>query len=106
MVPNVQFTGAIDTLVPARIHPHAEAVLREGLSNALRHADATTIDVVIDAADRLTIRICDDGVGVPETTRRSGLDNLARRAEQCGGTFTLLPGVSCGTELTWRVPLR
>ena len=106
VVPNVQFTGAIDTLVPPRIHPHAEAVLREGLSNALRHADATTIDVVIDAADRLTIRICDDGVGVPETTRRSGLDNLARRAEQCGGTFTLLPGVSCGTELTWRVPLR
>lgn len=106
LVPNVQFTGAIDTLVPPRIHPHAEAVLREGLSNALRHADATTITVAIDAADHLTIRICDDGVGLPETTRRSGLDNLARRAEQCGGSCALLPGLSGGTELTWRVPLR
>ncbi|MGF7121480.1 sensor histidine kinase [Rhodococcus sp. AG1013] len=106
LVPNVQFTGAIDTLVPPRIHPHAEAVLREGLSNALRHADATTITVAIDAADHLTIRICDNGVGLPETTRRSGLDNLARRAEQCGGSCTVLPGLSGGTELTWRVPLR
>ncbi|CAM2778391.1 GAF domain-containing protein [Prescottella defluvii] len=106
LVPNVQFTGAIDTLVPTRIHPHAESVLREGLSNALRHADATTITVAIDAADHLTIRICDDGVGVSETTRRSGLDNLARRAEQCGGSCTVLPGPGGGTELTWRVPLR
>ncbi|WP_430331284.1 GAF domain-containing protein [Rhodococcus sp. ACT016] len=106
LIPNVQFTGAIDTLVPARIHPHAEAVLREGLSNALRHAGATTITVAVDAADHLTIRIGDDGVGVRENPRRSGLANLVRRAEQCGGTCTVLPGVSCGTELTWRVPLR
>lgn len=106
LVPNVQFTGAIDTLVPARIHPHAEAVLREGLSNALRHAGANTITVAIDAADHLTIRICDDGVGVPDNPRRSGLANLARRAEQCGGSCTVLPGVGSGTELTWRVPLR
>ncbi|QBJ97490.1 GAF domain-containing protein [Rhodococcus sp. ABRD24] len=106
LVPNVQFTGAIDTLVPVRIHPHAEAVLREGLSNALRHAHASTIAVEIDAADHLTIRICDDGIGVPDNPRRSGLANLARRAEQCGGHCTILPSVSCGTELTWRVPLR
>lgn len=106
LVPNVQFTGAIDTLVPPRIHPHAEAVLREGLSNALRHAGATTITVAIDAADHLTIRIGDDGVGMADTTRRSGLDNLARRAEQCGGSCTVLPGDTGGTELTWRVPLR
>jgi len=106
LTPNVQFTGAIDTLVPARIHPHAEAVLREGLSNALRHAGAATITVAVDAADHLTIRICDDGVGVPDNPRRSGLDNLVRRAEQCGGTCTVLPGAGAGTELTWRVPLR
>ncbi|RVW06357.1 GAF domain-containing sensor histidine kinase [Rhodococcus spongiicola] len=105
LTPNVQFTGAIDTLVPTRIHPHAEAVLREGLSNALRHAGASTINVAIDAADHLTIRIRDDGVGVPDNPRRSGLDNLARRAEQCGGSCSVVPGVDHGTELTWRVPL-
>lgn len=105
LTPNVQFTGAIDTLVPTRIHPHAEAVLREGLSNALRHAGASTVTVAIDAADHLTIRICDDGVGVPDNPRRSGLNNLARRAEQCGGNCTVLPGAGGGTELTWRVPL-
>ncbi|RVW02978.1 GAF domain-containing sensor histidine kinase [Rhodococcus xishaensis] len=106
LTPNVQFTGAIDTLVPARIHPHAEAVLREGLSNALRHAGASTINVAIDAADQLTIRIRDDGVGVPDNPRRSGLDNLVRRAEQCGGSCSVLPGVDHGTELIWRVPLK
>ncbi|WP_370654864.1 GAF domain-containing protein [Prescottella sp. R16] len=106
LTPNVQFTGAIDTLVPTRIHPHAEAVLREGLSNALRHAGATTITVVIDADDHLTIRIGDDGIGgVPDSPRRSGLANLARRAEQCGGSFTVLPADGGGTDLTWRVPL-
>lgn len=106
LAPNVQFTGAIDTLVPPRIHPHAESVLREGLSNALRHADAATITVAIDAAEHLTIRICDDGVGLTDNPRRSGLDNLARRAEQCGGVCTVLPGDGGGTELTWKVPLR
>ncbi|MFC9550512.1 GAF domain-containing sensor histidine kinase [Rhodococcus sp. NPDC056960] len=104
IAPNVQFSGAIDTLVPARIHPHAEAVLREALSNALRHARATTIDISVAADDDLTVTVADDGIGIADGARRSGLDNLDRRAEQCGGTCTV-DAVDVGTVVSWRVPL-
>src|SRR5574340_219335 len=104
--PNVQFSGAIDTLVPARIHPHAEAVLREGLSNALRHSQSTNISVSVAAGDDFTITISDDGTGMSDNQRRSGLANLDRRAEQCGGRCTVGPGEHGGTTLIWRVRLR
>ncbi|PBC48725.1 histidine kinase [Rhodococcus sp. ACS1] len=104
VAPNVQFTGAIDTLVPSRIHPHAEAVLREALSNALRHARATTIDISVAAADDLVVTVADDGIGIADGARRSGLDNLDRRAEHCGGTCTV-DSADGGTVVTWRVPL-
>ncbi|MFC0451665.1 GAF domain-containing sensor histidine kinase [Rhodococcus jostii] len=104
IAPNVQFSGAIDTLVPARIHQHAEAVLREALSNALRHARATTIDISVAADDDLTVTVTDDGIGIADGARRSGLDNLDRRAEQCGGTCTV-DATGGGTVVSWRVPL-
>ncbi|TQC49153.1 GAF domain-containing protein [Rhodococcus sp. WS4] len=104
IAPNVQFSGAIDTLVPARIHQHAEAVLREALSNALRHARATTIDISVAADDDLAVTVTDDGIGIADGARRSGLDNLDRRAEQCGGTCTV-DATGGGTVVRWRVPL-
>lgn len=92
VAPNVQFSGPIDTLVPARIHPHAEAVLREGLSNALRHSQSEKISVSVSAGDEFTIEIVDDGIGLPDAPRRSGLTNLERRAQQCGGRCSIGPG--------------
>ncbi|MFD6857068.1 GAF domain-containing sensor histidine kinase [Rhodococcus sp. NPDC060090] len=103
--PNVQFIGPIDTLVPDRIHPHAEAVLREGLSNALRHSQSENITVSVTAEDDFSIEILDDGTGLPSTARRSGLANLERRAAQCGGVFLIGPGDSGGTRLSWRAPI-
>jgi signal transduction histidine kinase len=48
----------------------------------------------------------DDGRGLPEDVeRRSGLANLAARAEDHGGSLTLGPGDAGGTEVVWRVPL-
>ncbi|MBC2591329.1 sensor histidine kinase [Rhodococcus aetherivorans] len=105
VAPNVQFAGAIDTLVPARIHPHAEAVLREGLSNALRHSQSEKISVSVTAGDEFTIEIVDDGIGLPDTPRRSGLANLERRAQQCGGRCSTGPGERGGTRVLWQVPL-
>src|SRR5690606_22594398 len=67
------------------------AVVREGLSNAARHAQAGAVAVVICAeqeartppGEQLTVTVTDDGVGVPvERDRSSGLANLARRAER------------------------
>ncbi|KOS55861.1 GAF domain-containing protein [Rhodococcus rhodochrous] len=105
VAPNVQFSGPIDTLVPARIHPHAEAVLREGLSNALRHSQSEKISVSVTAGDEFTIEIVDDGIGLPDAPRRSGLANLDRRAQQCGGCCSIGPGATGGTRVVWQAPL-
>ncbi|WP_068161515.1 GAF domain-containing sensor histidine kinase [Rhodococcus phenolicus] len=105
VAPNVQFAGPIDTLVPDRIHPHAEAVLREGLSNALRHSQSDNITVAVTADDRFTIEIVDNGTGLPVTSHRSGLANLERRAEQCAGLCSVGPGPDGGTRVLWTVPL-
>ncbi|WP_407442974.1 GAF domain-containing sensor histidine kinase [Rhodococcus sp. (in: high G+C Gram-positive bacteria)] len=103
--PNIQFRGPIDTLVPARIHPQAEAVLREGLSNALRHSQSENISVSVSALEDFRIEIVDDGTGLPATVRRSGLINLERRAEQCGGSFRIESDENKGTRLVWCAPL-
>lgn len=106
VTPSVQFSGAIDALVKPGIHPHAEAVLREGLSNVLRHADADTITISVTADLEFAIVIDDDGNGIPDGVHRSGLHNLERRADHCGGTCTISNREPQGTRLMWRVPLR
>ncbi|HYZ53882.1 MAG TPA: GAF domain-containing protein [Streptosporangiaceae bacterium] len=80
--------------------------LREALSNAARHAHATRVDVSadVDAARNLTLRVVDNGVGIPPSVHRSGLRNLAQRAEKLGGELRLGPAGATGTELVWRVP--
>jgi signal transduction histidine kinase len=104
--PTVRIDGAVDTLVQdPEVAEHAVAVLREAVSNALRHAQASEIVVTIEAGDHLIIDVCDDGVGIPAGTARSGLLNVERRATKCGGTVTIGPGPRSGTRLTWRVPL-
>ncbi|MCH5642408.1 MULTISPECIES: GAF domain-containing sensor histidine kinase [unclassified Gordonia (in: high G+C Gram-positive bacteria)] len=108
--PSVSFDGPVDTVVPESLGPHIDAVLREGLSNALRHAHAEHIGVSVSADDVLTVEITDDGVGIGTDVTYRGLDNLTRRAEECDGTFTVVTTPrhgkhSGGTTLTWSVPL-
>ncbi|HEU5426639.1 MAG TPA: GAF domain-containing protein [Actinocrinis sp.] len=103
--PAVRFTGPVDTVVGTQTSDHLLAVLREVLSNAARHAHATKVEVDV-AADTaaVALKVTDDGVGIPDGGRRSGLANLRERAQQLGGTFTTTPGPSGGTVLVWTVP--
>ncbi|ASR36500.1 histidine kinase [Prauserella marina] len=104
--PSMRVSGAVDTFVPPTLAEHAEAVLREGLSNALRHSGADDIVVTVDANPReLTIEVADNGVGISGGGHRGGLDNLQRRAEQSGGTVSVVSGEHGGTIMRWRVPL-
>ncbi|MGW3658254.1 sensor histidine kinase [Streptomyces sp. NPDC005151] len=84
------------------------AVLRETLSNNSRHAHATTVKVTAETdGTRLQLRVADNGTGIdPAVTRRSGLDNLRRRATDLGGSFILTPNDPTGTtvERTLRLP--
>ena len=104
--PDVVFQGAVDTLVPAGVGEQMLAVLREALSNIARHAAATAASVNVSAEpDVVELLVTDNGKGLPEGGRRSGLANLARRAADLGGEFIAEPGVNGGTCVRWRVPL-
>ncbi|HIZ37239.1 MAG TPA: GAF domain-containing protein [Candidatus Ruania gallistercoris] len=78
------------------------AVVREGFANAARHAGATAVHARVHLGTRqLTVQVTDDGTGVdPRRTRRSGLANLAARAQAHGGTCELVAG-EVGSVLTW-----
>lgn len=105
IVPSVAFVGPVDTLVPHVLAPHVEAVLREGLSNALRHSGATSIGVRIVADDVLSVQVSDNGTGIPTDVAYRGLDNLTGRADDCDGNFTVETTQGEGTTLIWEVPL-
>jgi signal transduction histidine kinase len=100
-------TGLLDTLVPQDLAEHLLAVLREALSNAARHAHATTVEVAAEVSDTLVrLRVTDNGRGIsPDATRRSGLANLRARAEELGGSFVLGPHHPAGTVVEWSAPL-
>jgi signal transduction histidine kinase len=104
MTSSVQLDDRLDYKVPAEIGEHMLYALREALSNAARHGNASHVDVTVLAGSKLSLLVQDNGTGIKDITRRSGLDNLAQRAERYGGTFTIGPA-SRGTELRWEVPL-
>ncbi|WP_030193409.1 GAF domain-containing sensor histidine kinase [Streptomyces sp. NRRL S-87] len=113
--PSHRFLGAVDTVVGELVGKNLIAALREALSNAFRHAEAGRIEVVVDAAARLAdgrpavrLEVADDGVGIPEGGRRSGLRNLRRRAESLGGSSWYGAGIRAdggGTRVVWEVPV-
>lgn len=105
--PRLHLAGPIDSQVSPEAGEHLLAVLREALSNIARHADATRVDVYIEAGTELVLRIVDDGVGFSGTGRAGGkgLGNMAERAKKLGGTFELRLGDQSGTALEWVVPI-
>jgi signal transduction histidine kinase len=104
--PDVAISGPIDTIVPDEVAGHAIAVVREALSNVVRHANARRVSIAVSAADTLRIEVTDDGVGIPAGGHRSGLANLTERAAEFGGGLHLLCGVDGhGTRLVWEIPL-
>ncbi|MEU1460548.1 GAF domain-containing sensor histidine kinase [Streptomyces sp. NPDC005727] len=104
--PALRMTGLLDTVVSAEQGEQVLAVLGEALSNAARHAHATSVDVGVEVTDAaLRLRVADNGRGIdPAVTRRSGLANLRRRAEEMNGTFTLSANEPSGTVAEWTVP--
>ena len=108
--PSLRLGAGLGTQVDAEVGEQVLAALREALSNAARHASASQVDVTVDvgADGMLTVQVTDDGTGIPAEGRRSGLRNLARRAEKLGGELRLNPAdpdaARPGTRLEWRVP--
>jgi GAF domain-containing protein/two-component sensor histidine kinase len=113
--PSLRLGAGLAGQIRPEVAEQALATLREALSNAARHAAASMVDVTVDldADGMLTVQVTDNGIGIPADGRRSGLSNLASRAEKLGGDLRLGPAdpadpgaPSPGTRLEWRVPVR
>jgi len=107
--PTVQFTGPIDTVVVDLLAEHLLAVQREALSNATRHAHATSIDMEVSVVHGwVVLAVTDDGVGLCPggDPNGRGLRNMRSRAVELGGDCTLETRVGGGAVLTWSVPFR
>lgn len=105
VTPSVRMAGPVDTVVPADVGAHAVAVVREAVSNAIRHGGASAVTLTVEVGDELLVEVRDNGVGIEPGVARSGLRNLAERAEECGGELTVRRDEPSGTRLSWRVPL-
>jgi signal transduction histidine kinase len=103
--PGLRMAGQLDTRVPGPVAAQMLAALREALANAAKHAQASRVDVAVEAGHDLLLTVRDNGVGLGKPTRRSGLANLAERATELGGTMRAASAEGGGTELEWRVPL-
>ena len=106
--PRVAFAGAIDAVLSESLTDDLLAVVREGLTNAAKYAQATAIDVdVARDVGEIIVTITDNGIGVAAagTASRSGLANLTTRAARRGGSFSVAAGPTGGTQLTWKAPI-
>jgi two-component system, NarL family, sensor histidine kinase DevS len=104
--PDVEFVGPLDTIADDAIIADVEAVLRESLTNVAKHAQAAQIRVLVQAdKQRLDLTVIDNGVGLGQSTRRSGLANLNQRAKRHGGYLDVGNSPEGGLRLQWSIPI-
>lgn len=104
---DVRVAGDVDGL-PVAVGVHLGAVLREAVSNALRHSGGDAVSIALTVTnDDISLVVADNGCGLPgDVDRRSvGLQNIRHRAEELGGRATWAPNLPTGTLLAWHVPL-
>jgi len=105
--PRVGFQGPVDSATGPHLEPHVLAVLTEALSNVVRHAGASAVEVVIVAEDgMLLVSVADNGIGLPAgRTAGNGLRNMADRARTLSGSVSITARRPSGTLVEWQVPI-
>jgi signal transduction histidine kinase len=105
------YRGALEVRVTGVSHATERAVeeelfaiLREALTNAAKHSDASRIDVEVSYPDQRSVRVAvtDDGVGFdPDQPRNGhyGLIGMSERAERIGAALTIASEPGAGTEI-------
>jgi signal transduction histidine kinase len=101
---------AVDVRTEARLPLPMEVaayyVVSEALANTAKHAQASSVDVEVDAVDGiLCVAVRDDGVGGAEFASGSGLVGLKDRVEAFGGRITVESAPGDGTAVRAELPL-
>lgn len=107
---DAQVTGNLADL-PSLVDASAYRIVQEAFTNVMRHADASRVDVKIEAGeDDLRIRVRDDGGGAGETlsdpAEGHGIPGMRERALALGGSFGATPLDPGGFEVVARLPLK
>jgi signal transduction histidine kinase len=83
-------------------------ILREAISNAVRHGHARTVSVQLSNGDGIRLRVSDDGGGFDPSKSKSdgsyGLISMRERTETLGGTFKLSTEPGRGTSVEVQLP--
>ncbi len=105
----------VSTRGDRRPDPEVEAaiyrIVQEAVTNIVRHAKATTVDLELDVGERVaTVRVRDDGIGFDPaaramSTRRLGLTSMRERGQAAGGTCTIRSSPGAGTIVLVEVPI-
>jgi signal transduction histidine kinase len=92
--------------LPEPVEVTAYYVASEALTNAAKHAQASAVDIAVEADGRwLVLTIRDDGVGGADPSRGSGLISLRDRVQALGGALEVRSETGGGTELIARIPV-
>jgi signal transduction histidine kinase len=105
--PRITVRGEAPELPPL-VGAHAYRIASEALTNALRHADASEIDVAfVHHGGHLCVSVRDDGRGLPAQTRTggSGLMAMENRAATIGARLTVAERDGAGTVIELDIPL-
>jgi signal transduction histidine kinase len=95
-----------DVRLPEPIEVAAYFVASEALANAVKHSDASRIDVSLERRDgNLLLSVRDDGVGGADATRGSGIVGLNDRVEALGGSLRVDTSPGEGTQIVAQLPL-
>ena len=80
-------------------------VAQEALTNAVRHADASRIELALSSREGgVRLRVCDDGKGLDGARPGNGVRGMRERALLVGGSLTIRPGPERGVEVLLEVP--
>jgi two-component sensor histidine kinase len=105
-LPRVACYGPPDADVPAGVADQLIAVLREALTNVIRHARASAVDVAVSVGEELMLTVSDNGKGLAaRSVAGEGLRNMTQRARGLGGELSVSRARPSGTRLEWRVPI-
>ena len=101
----METTGDLSDL-PAAVEVAAYRIVLEALTNMVRHSQASSCRVRLDAGADLIVSVTDDGVGLDGEPAGIGLQSMHRRAQEVGGSLTIGPSSSgTGTAVTAHLPL-